>query len=245
MEWAALDDEERAFEVAVGSGIYLDQRASLAGTRGRLIEIGSYRGTWLVGQIAVQLSGTAVRVFEDDRRFAEPHGDVRAFSRQARLDAGDHRVSTTLGLTPGRGSVDLAIRFGVRLPTTDDGAGLERDQTDFFATFGGRYKRGRAAVSGEAGVGVLGTRYPEHEQVDPILFAGEVSWDLGWLVSDLELVGQHDPRKGAELRGNEDLGEARIGLRTAGERWVRVALVRGWETFSPRLGLLLEVGLLH
>ena len=245
MDWSALDEENREFEVAVGSGMYFDQRASLAGTRGRLLEIGSYRGTWLAGQVAVEVSGTAVRVFEDHRRYADPVDEVRAFSADARLDTGDHRVSTILGLTPGSGSVDLAIRFGVRLPTTNDGTGLERDRTDFFATMGGRYKRGRGAISGEAGLGVLGTRFDDHEQVDPILFAGELSWDLGWVVSNLEVVGQHDPRRSEDLRGNEDLGEMRLGLRSGERRWVRVALVRGWETYSPRLGVLFEVGLLH
>jgi hypothetical protein len=245
IDWRALDEEERVFEISIGSGLYLDQRASLAGTRGRLLEIGSYRGTWLAGQIAVELAGTAVRVFEDHRRIAEPYGDARAFSRDARLDAGDHRISTILGLTPGNGSLDAAIRFGVRLPTTNDDAGLERDQTDFFATLGGRYERGRGSISGEAGIGVLGTRYPEHEQIDPILYAGDLSWDWGWVISDIEVVGQHDPRRSEELRGNEDLGEVRLGLRTSGARWMRVAVVRGWETYSPGFGMVLEVGLLH
>jgi hypothetical protein len=245
MDWKALDEEDRAFEVSVGTGLYFDQRASLAGTRGRLLEIGSYRGTWLAGQIAVELAGTAVRVFEDHRRIADPYGDARAFSQEVRLDAGDHRLSTILGLTPGGGSVDAAIRFGVRLPTTNDTAGLERDQTDFFATLGGRYKRGRGSISGEAGLGVLGTRYPEHEQVDPILYAGDVTFDWGWVISDLEVVGQHDPRRSEELRGNEDLGELRLGLRSRGSRWMRVAVVHGLETYSPRFGMLLEVGLLH
>jgi hypothetical protein len=95
------------------------------------------------------------------------------------------------------------------------------------------------------GIGILGTRYPEHEQVDPILFAGELSWDFGWAIADLEVAGQHDPRRSEDLRGNEDLGEVRLGLRTSGERWVRIAAVRGWETYSPGFGIILEVGMIR
>lgn len=245
LDWHAFDDQGRSFEAALGIGVYLDQRASLAGTEGRLLELGNFRATWTAGQVAVQLSGTAVRVFEDERRFAEPYGQARPLSEHSRVDAGDYRVSTIIRLAPGTGNPDVALRFGVRLPTTDNGDGLERDQTDFFTTVGGRYWAGNLFVSGELGVGVLGTRNPAHEQVDPILFAADLTWDLGWIQPELEVVGQHDPRRNPDLRGNEDLGEVRLAVRKGERRWVRLAMARGWETFSPGLGLFLEGGFLY
>ena len=245
LDWKALDGRDGGVDVAVGTAIYLDQRASLAGTVGRLLEVGSVRGTWVDDRVAIEIAGTAVRFFQDQTVFADPLGETRAFNDHVRVDAGDYRVSTLLLLTPAAGSLDVALRFGVRLPTTDNRAGLERDQTDFFATVGGRYRSGRITLSGEGGMGVLGTRNATHEQVDPILFAAGLAWDLGLFRSELELVGQHDTRPNAEFRGNENLGEVRLVVRRGERRWLRAGLTRGWETFSPSLGVLVEAGVHH
>ncbi len=242
VEWHLLEVEGQRFGVSVGMGVYSDQRAPLAGTIGRLVEIGTFRGIWVRGAVAIQVSGTALRVFEDERAFAEPYGLARASAGEGRVDAGDQRVSTIIVLTPDEGDLDFAVRFGVTLPTTDNRAGPERDQTDVFATLGGRLLRGGLMFSAEVGLGVHGTRDPDHEQVDPILFAAGLRGTLDWIQWDLQAVGQHDPRGNADLRGNEDLGEVRLGVRRGERRWVRLAAVRGWETFSPGLGLLVEGG---
>jgi hypothetical protein len=244
VDWQTLDaPHESSFRIGVGA--YADHAASLAGTRGRLVEVGSFRATWRSGRVTLQLSGTAVRFFEDDTAFASPVGATRGLSDERRTDVGDGRVSTILRLTEGEGDWDAALRFGVRLPTTDDRTGLERDQTDFFTTVAGRHRRGALDLAAEIGLGILGTRDVRNEQVDPVLFALSGSYDLGWLRPELMVVGQHDTRRNAARRGNEDLGEIRIGATHGGARWLRLGLVRGWRSFSPDWGVTFEAGVRH
>ena len=225
------------------SASFSGQRASLAGTEGRLLELGAFAATWSFGRVAVRLAGTAVRVFDDDRIFAAPLGGVLPYQPgRRRTDAGDYRLSTLVGLTPPGSAVGAALRFGIRLPTTDDAKGLGRDQTDFFSSLSGRVAGEAWAVSADVGVGVNGTRDLLNEQVDPLLFALAVRSRSGRVRPFLELVGQHDTRGGPESRGIEDLGEARVGVRVGGAQWVRVAGIRGWTRMGPELGLQLRFG---
>ncbi|MGD2070935.1 MAG: hypothetical protein PVI57_19855 [Gemmatimonadota bacterium] len=245
LDWTAIDGDPGA-SLGVGFGFYVGQRASLAGTRGRLMELGVLHGTWTVGRAAFQLNGAAVRVFRDQSVFAEPVGGTRLGDGGRRVDAGEPRVSTIVRLTEEGGPWDGALRFGVRLPTTDDREGLERDRTDFFVTVAGRRSAGPLTATAELGMGVLGTRDTRNEQVDPLLFALGVSWNaLGWLRPGLVAVGQHDTRRGPEMRGNEDLGEVRLSVSGGEDHWVQVALVRGWTPFSPDWGVTVQTGLRH
>jgi hypothetical protein len=43
----------------------------------------------------------------------------------------------------------------------------------------------------------------------------------------------------------ENLGELRTGLRIGSRKWLRVEVVKGYETFSPSSGIILTGGLLH
>jgi hypothetical protein len=226
----------------VGSGAYWGQRASLAGTEGVLLELGSFRATWGLGRVAVEFSGTTLRLFEDETILMEPVAGVDSPNGDRRIDTGDYRVSTTVQLTRPGSKVAAALRFGVRLPTTDDAVGLGRDQTDFFALLAGRIKRERWHLDGELGLGVYGTRDPVNEQVDPILFGLSAAYDLGRVDPFVELAGHHDPRAGPEWRGTEDLGEARVGVRIGNRRWISIAAVRGWTLVSPDLGLSMQLG---
>lgn len=242
MDWDALD--HRGFTVSAGVGFYEDHRASLAGTEGRLWELGAVRASWHAGRAAVLLEGTAVRVFEDQSVFASPVAEARGFNGERRVDAGDQRLSTLLRLTsPDAERWDVALRFGVRLPTTDNRQGLERDQTDFFSTLGLRHRSGPLRLMAETGLGIWGTRDENIEQVDPVLFSAEASWNGGWWKPSVTVVGQHDTRGNPDLRGTEDLGELRARLRVGRDRWLRLGVVRGWREFSPDFGLILEAGL--
>ena len=232
-------------ELRLGLGVYGEHTASLAGTRGVLVEVGSYRVGWSFGRAAVELAGTFFRAYRGDSTFAGPVGGVRVPDGGVRQDAGDHRLSTLVRLTDGDRPWDLALRFGVRLPTTDERAGLERDRTDFFTTVAVRGVMGPIAATAEVGMGILGTRDPAHDQVDPLLYATRVSWTDGWLRPHFEVVGQHDTRSAPAHRGNEDLGELRVGVTGGNGRWFRVSLVRGFRPFSPSFGVTAEVGIGH
>ena len=172
----------------------------------------------------------------------EPDIGVRPSDGRRRIDTGDYRVSTVVQLTRPGSKVAAALRFGVRLPTTDDAVGLGRDQTDFFSLLVGRVRRDRWQLSGELGIGVIGTRDPVNEQVDPVIFGLSSTYDLGSVEALLELTGHHDPRSGPEWRGIEDLGEARLGIRAGKQSWISVAVVRGWTIVSPDLGVMVQVG---
>lgn len=240
LDWSTVGVEGHS--LAVGGAFYSGQRASLAGTEGRLVEVGSFRATWSLGRVALELSGTALRLFEERTAFAPPADDVVPADGNLRRDMGDFRIATVVRLaepSPGR---TLALRFGVRLPTTDNLQGLDRDQTDFYSLLAGRVETGKLVVGGEVGVGINGTRDPENEQVDPLLFALSARYDLGRVRALMELAGQHDPRAGEDRRGTEDLGEGRLGVELGHRRWMSVTAVRGWTASSPDLGVIVTFG---
>lgn len=243
LDWSVFDGE-RALSLRLGSSILASQRASLAGTAGRLLELGDFALVWRTGRVALEAGGTVQRLFREDEVFAPPTGGALAEPDGTRHDSGDYRVATAVRLTGGRGAVDAAVRFGTRLPTTDNEVGLDRDQTDFFALLAARLRRGLVLLAAEGGLGVFGTRSPRLEQVDIWVYALSAEYDAGPVTPSVALLGQANGLFGPSLRGNEDLSELRLGLRVGGGRWVRLSLVRGLTEFSPSAGLLLTAGLL-
>ena len=240
MGWSTF--ERPGGTVVAGAGFYAGQRVSLAGVEGRLTELATFKVTWAYERVAVRLGGTLFRLFDDQHVFAEPIEDTRPPDGSSRRDAGDIRVSTIIRLTGNDAKVGAALRFGTRLPTTDNREGLGRDQADFFATLGLRFHEGPLAWSIEGGAGVNGTRDPRHEQVDPVLFAAALMYEAGFVDPFLELTGQHDPRSSSDRRGNENLGEVRVGAVIGRDRWIKVTGGRGWTPFSPAFGLTLLFG---
>jgi hypothetical protein len=240
MDWDALTG--RAVTVEIGGSYLSGQRASLAGTEGRLLEVGKYRIVWHIGRVALQASGTALWLYQDRTVFAQPLAEVLPRRGSERKDVGDQKVTTMVELTPPGSKVAAALRFGVTLPTTDDLQGIGRDETDFFATVGGHTVLGPLDLGGGLGLGINGTRDPSHEQVDPMLFDFSAVYRIGEVAATLELAGQHDTRPGPDFRGNEDLGEARLGVRLGRTKWLSVQAVRGWTLASPNLGVVMALG---
>jgi hypothetical protein len=136
----------------------------------------------------------------------------------------------------------VALRFGTRLPTTSNEPGLDRDRTDFYATLGGRWRLGAFALSGEGGVGILGTRVDGLDQLDVLTYSAGVEWRVGPLVSHGIIVGQDDVHLRV-VRGNEDLSEVRVGIRGGDRIWFSASAVKGIADFSPGHGLLFMVGM--
>jgi hypothetical protein len=242
LDWRAVAPETRVL-AAVGLGAFSDHRASLAGEEGRLLELGNYLLIWRTGRVALEAAGTAVRSLRPDRSFAPPHGDATPGDGSVRRDAGDQRISTIVRLTPEGDPLTGVLRFGTRLPTTDNRVGLERDQTDFFALLGARFVHRGLALAAETGVGINGTRETHYEQSDVLVYTAGAEYALSHAALQLAITGHADGLRGRAVRGNEELAELRVGGRIGTARWLQLQLVRGLTEFSPGTGLLLLAGI--
>lgn len=237
----AFDDAR--VRVQFGTAVYWQQYASLTGTKGRLIEIGDVRTSWRSGRFLVEVSGTIQRLFREDTIIREPVAGVEESTiRRTRRDAGDYRIQTVLRLIGDTASTTAVLRFGTRLPTTDNRVGLERDQTDFFATVTGARAFGGFYITAEAGVGINGTRLSDREQSDVMIYAATLERRGTTLSPFLSVVGQNDLHRRA-IRGNEDLGEVRAGVRVGRQRWLTATILRGIADSSPELGVQLSAGI--
>jgi hypothetical protein len=241
-EWRVWDPGA-VFVAGIGAAAFGGQRASLAGTEGWLVEAGNFVLVWRTGRVAFEAGGTVQRFFRDERLFAAPHGGAAA-EGPGRHDAGDYRIATAVRLTPEVAPALAVLRFGTRLPTTDNKVGLDRDQTDFFALLGMRVGRGALRVSAETGVGINGTRDPGFEQSDVWVYLLRAE-RAGAVTPVLTVTGHMDGLKDRTIRGNEELGELRLGLRAGRRRWVEAALVKGYTSFSPGVGVIVQAGVVR
>lgn len=225
-----------------GASYLRDQRASLTGFAGTLLELGTFSATYRTGRVALTAEGTPARVFSEDSSFAPPYQGTLPDPDGLRVDAGDFKISTTLRLNPLDAPLTGILRFGARLPTTDNRVGLERDQTDFFAMVGGRLASGRVRTTAELGVGIHGTREAEYEQSDVLVYLVGAELREGPILPAILLLGHADGLADRSIRGNEELSELRLRLRTAGARWLQVEGIAGLTAFSPSLGVSLGLG---
>jgi hypothetical protein len=230
------------FSAQLGASHLNDQRASLAGTEGSLSEIGHFEAAWRSGRVIIEAGGTAQRYFDEKRRFAEPYSGVETSADGKRHDSGDYRIATIVSVTPRDWPVNGILRFGTRLPTTDNTVGLDRDAIDFFTTVGASGLLDRLSVSAEAGLGIHGTRETAFEQDDLFLYSIRAEYPLQ-LTPSLTLVGQKHGTGHSEIRGVEDLGEVRVGLRAGNRNWIRAEFVKGYEPFSPSAGFIVTAGI--
>ena len=243
-EWRLFSDSA-TISARTGVSKLFEQRASLAGTTGDLWEIGSFTLAWRTGRVILEAAGTAQRFFREDGRFAAAYPDVDPSDDGHRHDSGAYHIATAVRLTPDSWPVAGAVRFGTRLPTTDNKTGLDRDAVDFFATLGASSLSGLLALSGEAGLGINTTREPRFEQDDLFLYSVKGELRFKTIVPSIEVLGQlHGPTH-REIRGVEDLGEVRVGVRAGQRRWIRIEAVKGHETFSPSAGVIVTAGFLR
>ncbi len=211
---------------------------------GNLIEAGNFSLGWRTGRVILEAAGTVQRFFDETSRFAPPYPDVSATADGKRHDSGDYRLSTTVRVTPDAWPAAGVVRFGTRLPATDNTTGLDRDAIDFFATVGALSQTGRTTVAGDVGLGIHSTREQRFEQDDLLLYSLLVSRRIGPVVTSSTVLGQKHGSGHSAIRGVEDLGEIRIGLQAGTLRWVRIELTKGYETFSPASGIIVTAGLL-
>jgi hypothetical protein len=240
-DWRLIRGAETV-SARVGASRFSGQRASLAGTSGTLWEAGTFSLAWRTGRVTLEASGSAQRFFREDSRFADPHPEVRPADDGRRHDSGEYRIGTSVRLTPDRYPLAAAVRFGTRLPTTDNRTGLDRDAVDFFALVGAAGTVRSVLLSAEAGLGIHSTREVRFEQEDVLLYSLRAELTGRGVTPSIEIVGQrHGPTHDA-IRGVEDLGEIRAGLRAGSRVYASVEGVLGYEDFSPSSGFIVAVG---
>ena len=243
-QWRMLD-EGGSIAAEIGGARLAGQRASLAGSTGDLWEAGNFVLAWRTGRVIFEAGGTAQRFFHETGTFAAPYRDVEPTADGDRHDSGDYRISTTVRLTPAGFPAVGVVRFGTRLPTTDNTTGLDRDALDFFATIGGAGKRGVLAFAGEAGRGIHTTREERFEQEDVFLYSLRLEVRNSPFSPSIAVLGQKHGPTHASIRGVEDLGEIRAGLRIGRIFWARAEYVKGYEAFSPSSGFIVTAGVIR
>lgn len=240
-DWQLIDGEGRVAG-SIGGAKLFDQRASLAGTTGDLWEAGIFSLAWRTGRVVLEVAGTGQRYFSENDRFSEPHPEVDADADGNRHDSGDYRLSTSVRLTPTGWPFVGAVRFGTRLPTTDNETGLDRDALDFFATLGAAGSLSSLFVAAEAGLGIHSTREVRFEQEDVLIYSARAELRGFVVIPSVAVLGQKHGTSHAAIRGVEDLGEIRAGLQTGRRYWLRVEAAKGYETFSPEAGVIVSIG---
>jgi surfeit locus 1 family protein len=242
LDWRIFD-EPVVLLGAAGSGLLWDQPATLAGTRGTLLEIGTYSLALRSARIAIQVDGTALWHLTEHDTITAPD-DVVEPSDGVRQEAGLAFASTAFRFSPDSWPADLVLRFGATIPTTSNESGLERDRTDFFALLGARYRRGALELSAENGLGINGTRRPGLPQSDVWTYAFGAAYSVRSLALAAEFIGRQDGHSYV-IRGNEDLRELRAGFDLGRAHWVSVRYIRGMaDNASPDHGLRVSAGFL-
>ena len=240
--WEMLQPGRRA-EATLGAAVLYGQRASLAGTEGRLLEAGNFAIRLRFDRIVLEGAGTLYRRLDDEVVITPPMAETHPSDGDGRSDTGDYRVSTIVRLNSLESRTIALLRFGTRLPTTNNRVGLERDQTDFFALLGLGHTFNGLRLGAEAGVGINGTRDPTYEQSDVAVYALSAEYGAGVLRPTASFIGHFDGLKNGSARGSEDLKELRLGLQAHGGPWrVQLQGIKGFETFSPDYGAALTVG---
>jgi hypothetical protein len=134
-------------------------------------------------------------------------------------DFGDLILATKLKLAPEKGiRPALSFRFAVQLPNASNEKGLGNDEMGFFSSLLLTKRLGRAQISGNLGLAILGSPVQSNAQADMLTYGLNIVMPVH---PRLELVGELIGRQGPERVGNESLARAQAGMRirAAGVRW--------------------------
>jgi hypothetical protein len=199
------------------------QRYSLSGLKGDLTRLGVLSMHAGVGEYAeFQLSGVVRNFLSVTQR--TPPVIPPDFEGNATSDFGDLVLGAKLKLLPeSPRRPALAFKFSVQLPNASNESGLGKDETEFYGTLIFAKSLGRAQILGNLGLAILGSPVVPNTQADKLVygFAGIVP-----LYSRLNLVAEVYGLQGPQRTGNEDSGQARVGLQflSGSLRWDAAAI---------------------
>jgi hypothetical protein len=228
-------------KVQAGLGVEFLHRArySLSGLEGDLLRLGTISFSVGVGDYAeFQISGVAKDYLSITKR-SQPVIPAK-ISGDTTSDFGDLVLGTKLKLAPEKGvRPAISFKFAVQLPNASNEKGLGNDETEFYSGLLLSKHLGRAHITGNVGLAILGS------PVQPSTQADLLTYGLGITVpirSRLELVGEWCGRQGPERVGNENLSQVQAGarLRAGGLRWDLTGIA-GLKHYNSRSGLALAV----
>lgn len=193
-------------------------RYPLAGLEGDLLRLGVVSLRTGVGDYAeLQISGVG-------RDYLTVTSRSQAilpatFAGNDTSDFGDLILATKLKLAPEKGiRPALSFRFAVQLPNASNEKGLGNDEMGFFSSLLLTKRLGRAQITGNLGLAILGSPVQSNAQADMLTYGLNIVMPVH---PRLELVGELIGRQGPERVGNESLARAQAGMRirAAGVRW--------------------------
>jgi len=214
-------------------------RYSLSGLEGDLLRLGVTNVRIGVGDYAeFLLSGVARDYLTINKRY--PAVIPPTISGDTASDFGDLIIGTKLKLAPEKGvRPAISFKFAMQLPNASNESGLGNDETEFFTSLLFSRHLGRAQISGNLGLAILGSPVQANSQADMLTYGFSLVLPVH---PRLELVGEVSGRQGPARLGNENLSQAQLGarIRAGGLRW-DVAGIVGFDKFNPRSGVAVGV----
>lgn len=212
---------------------------SLSGLEGDLLRLGIMSVRVGAGDYAeFLLSGVGRDYLTINKRY--PAVLPTTISGNTTSDFGDLIIGAKLKLTPEKGPRPaISFKFATQLPNASNEKGLGNDETEFFSTVLLSKHLGKALVSGNLGLAILGSPVQANSQADLLTYGFSFVLPVH---QRLELIGELSGRQGPDHLGNENLSQAQMGarIRAGGMRW-DVAGIVGFKDQNPRSGLAVSV----
>lgn len=214
-------------------------RYSLSGLEGDLLRFGIIDFRAGMGEYAeFQISGVCRDFLSITKR--NPPVIPATISGDTTSDFGDLILGAKLKLISEKGARPaIGFKFAVQLPNASNESGLGADETQFYSSILATQQIGRARVSGNIGFAILGSSVQPNSQSDMLTYAAAILLPVHKRV---EIAAEIHGRQGPPRIGNEDLAEARAGvrIRAAGLKW-DLAGIAGLRESDPLWGLAIGV----
>lgn len=234
-------------ELLVGLGGSLEDGSffPVSGLRGDLARLGTLTVSYAFAPGAVfRIQGDVLRVLSVEAREREPAVPLdEDVADGTTHDAGDFRLSTLFRVLGDPDGLSAGLHLAVKLPNSDEAAGIGLNTTDVFAGGFASWAAGPVRVNGRLGVGILEAPLERFVQDDVLTYGGEVllrpeGWDVRLAAS---AAGRANTRSVVPV-GNEDRGRAALGLELLADDWrADFGVRRGYAGNSPDWSLVAGV----
>ncbi len=210
----------------------------LSGLSGDLTSVGVVDVRLGVGKmVEVQLEGAVQHFLDVKKRGAKfvpileldgtcntPTGGGPVTGGCSTHDTGDFSLITKVRIFPETGRrPSLAMRFGFKMPNSNQVRGIGTNSTDVFAAFILQKRFGKLNLFGNLGLAILQSPNAEFSQNDVLIYGGAFTYPLHRRFNVAgEVAGRHSTRTiNADLAGTESRSQARFGFQifAGGFQW--------------------------